>query len=76
MTRAAGLAGYRPSRAGQVGSAAALVDVVHDRTQPQAANELLLALVRVGSADGGVDESAATFVATLLAPGATGSSAT
>ena len=54
----------------QVGSAVALVDVVHDRNQPQAANELLLALVRVGSADGGVDESAATFVATLLAPGA------
>ena len=54
----------------QVGSAVALVDVVHDRNQPQAANELLLALVRVGSADGGVDESAATFAATLLAPGA------
>ena len=53
----------------RVGSAVALIDVVHDRDQPQAANELLLALVRVGSTDGGVDESAATFVATLLAPG-------
>jgi hypothetical protein len=54
----------------RVGSAVALVDVLHDRAQPQAANELLLALVRVGSADGGGDEAAATFVATLLAPGA------
>jgi len=54
---------------GQVHSAAALVDVVHDRTQPERANELLLALVQVGSADEGVDEAAATFVAALLAPG-------
>ncbi len=54
----------------QVESAAALVDAVADRTQPGRANELLLALVRVGSADGGVDDSAATFVASLLAPGA------
>lgn len=53
-----------------VTSAAALVDVVHDRAQPARANELLLALVRVGSADGGVDERAATWVASLLAPGA------
>ncbi len=53
----------------QVASAAALVDVAHDRDQPERANELLLALVRVGSADGGVDEAAATFVVALLAPG-------
>lgn len=33
------------------------------------ANELLLGLVRVGSVDGGVDERAATFVASLLVPG-------
>ncbi len=55
---------------GELGSAAALVDVVRDRQQPGRANQLLLALVRAGSADGGVDEAAATFVASLLAPGA------
>lgn len=54
----------------QVASAVALVDAVQDRDQPARANQLLLALVRVGSADGGVDETAATFVASLLAPGA------
>ncbi len=54
----------------QVASAAQLVEVVQDRQRPARANELLLALVRVGSSDGGVDESAATFVASLLAPGA------
>ncbi len=54
----------------QVASAAELVEVVQDREQPSRANELLLALVRVGSSDGGVDERAATFVASLLAPGA------
>jgi len=54
---------------GQVPSAAVLVELVHDRARPERANELLLALVQVGSADGGVDEAAATFVAALLAPG-------
>jgi len=54
---------------GQVPSAATLVELIHDRAQPKRANELLLALVQVGSADGGADEAAATFVAALLAPG-------
>ena len=53
----------------QVGSAAALSVVVMDRRQPVRANELLLALVRAGSADGGVDQQPATFVASLLMPG-------
>jgi len=53
----------------QVGSAAALGVVVMDRRQPVRANQLLLALVRAGSADGGVDQQAATFVASLLIPG-------
>ncbi len=51
----------------QVGSAAALGVVVMDRRQPVRANQLLLALVRAGSADGGVNQQAATFVASLLA---------
>jgi len=53
----------------QVGSAVDLCQVVTDRAEPAAANDLLMALVRVGSVDGGVDETAATFVAALLAPG-------
>ena len=53
----------------QVSSAYSLGEVVTDQTQPARANELLLALVRVGSVDGGVDETAATFVAALLVPG-------
>lgn len=53
----------------QVGSACALGEVVTDRAQQARANELLLALVRVGSVDGGVDKSAATFMASLLVPG-------
>lgn len=54
----------------EAASASALVDIVHDRTRPARANELLLALVRVGSADSGVDQAATTLVASLLAPGA------
>lgn len=54
---------------GQVGSAYVLGEAVTDRGQPARANELLYALVRAGSVDGGVDESAVTFVASLLAPG-------
>ncbi len=53
----------------EVVSASALGEVVRDRAQQGRANELLLALVRVGSVDGGVDEGAATFVSSLLAPG-------
>ncbi len=53
----------------QMGSAVALCDVVMDRAEPAQANDLLLALVRAGSVDGGVDQSAATFVASLLVPG-------
>ncbi len=53
----------------EVSSAYALGEVVTDQAQPARANELLLALVRVGSVDGGVDETAATFVASLLVPG-------
>ena len=53
----------------QVSSAYALGEVVGDQAQPARANELLLALVQVGSVDGGVDETAATFVAALLVPG-------
>ncbi len=53
----------------QVFSAYALGEVVGDPAQPARANELLLTLVRVGSVDGGVDETAATFVAALLVPG-------
>lgn len=53
----------------QVSSAYSLGEVVGHQAQPARANELLLALVRVGSVDGGVDESAATFVASLLVPG-------
>ncbi len=53
----------------KVGSAAALGGVVTDQGQQARANELLFALVRVGSADGGVDPKAATFVASLLVPG-------
>ena len=51
------------------GSAAQLAQLVTDRSDPARANELLHALVRVGSVDGGVDEVAATFVAALLVPG-------
>lgn len=52
-----------------VGSASGLGEAVTDRARQGRANELLLALVRVGAVDGGVDESAATFVASLLVPG-------
>ncbi|MGB8379810.1 MAG: hypothetical protein WCG47_00955 [Dermatophilaceae bacterium] len=55
---------------GDVGSAYALGEVVTDRMQQARANELLYAPVRVGSVDGGEDESAVTFVAALLVPGA------
>lgn len=55
---------------GDVSSAYALGEVVTDRMQQARANELLYALVRVGSVDGGADESAVTFVAALLVPGA------
>jgi len=51
------------------GSAAQLAQLVTDRSDPARANEFLHALVRVGSVDGGVDEVAATFVASLLVPG-------
>lgn len=54
---------------GQVASACAVGEAVEDRDAPGRANELLLGLVRVGSVDGGVDERAATFVASLLVPG-------
>ena len=53
----------------QVSSAYSLGVLVGDQAQPARANELLLGLVRVGSVDGGVDESAVTFVASLLVPG-------
>jgi len=51
------------------GSAAQLGQLVTDRSDPARANAFLLALVQVGSVDGGVDEIAATFVASLLVPG-------
>ncbi len=51
------------------GSAAQLGQLVTDRSDPARANAFLLALVQVGSVDGGVDEVAATFVASLLVPG-------
>ncbi len=51
------------------GSAAELGQLVTDRSDPARANEFLHALVRVGSVDGGDDEVAATFVASLLVPG-------
>ena len=51
------------------GSAAELGRLVRDRSDPARANTFLLALVQVGSVDGGVDEVAATFVASLLVPG-------
>lgn len=54
---------------GEFASAAALGQVVTHQGQQARANELLFALVRVGSADGGVDPKAATFVASLLMPG-------
>lgn len=54
---------------GQVRCAAELGAVVTDRGQQAQANDLLVALVRIGSVDGGVDQRAATFVASLLVPG-------
>lgn len=50
-------------------SAVGLGRMAADRTDPARANDLLLALVRVGSVDGGVDELAVTFLASLLVPG-------
>ena len=52
------------------GSAAGAVEVAWDRARPGPANDVLAALVRIGSVDGGVDESAVGFVCALLAPGA------
>jgi len=51
------------------GSAVQLGRLVTDRSDPARANGFLLALVRVGSVDGGVDPAAATLVASLLVPG-------
>ena len=51
------------------GSAARLGQLVADRSDPARANAFLFALVRVGSAEGGIDPAAATFVASLLVPG-------
>ncbi len=44
----------------QMGSAVDLCDVVMDRAEPAQANDLLLALVRAGSVDGGVDQRGVT----------------
>lgn len=52
------------------GSAAGAVEVAWDRARPGPANDVLAALVRIGSIDGGVDESAVGFVCALLTPGA------
>jgi len=51
------------------GSAAQLGQLMTDRSDPARGNGFLLALVQVGSVDGGIDEVAATFVASLLVPG-------
>lgn len=54
---------------GVVDSAVALGHLVRDGGDPRVTNDLFMALVRVGSVEGGVDETAVTFLASLLVPG-------